>query len=289
MLHPRKVLRALSGSAKRKLRILSGLKARPKSPVLDQGIARVVERNTKLCGTLQQLIGPEVALTGAMACEVGPGDCLATGALVLGLGAAHVDLVEHQPPFVNSMQLEALTALKNKGFPVELSIIRHKGNSYELNPDKATYHKVYMEDYSAADMYVLIFSLNVGEHVEDLGRFFSSCYRATAPGGYNLHMIDLGGHGELEDPTPPLDFQTYPDWLFNIMYPPFYRATRRFVSEYTAAATKAGFIVEKICELRIVEDIYLQEIRPKLRTGATGIPDDELRVIEFGLQARKPR
>ena len=36
----------------------------------------------------------------------------------VGKGAAHVDLVEHQPPAVNAKQQQVLAALKQRGFPV---------------------------------------------------------------------------------------------------------------------------------------------------------------------------
>ena len=284
MLHKNRVLRALKGNSLRKLRKLSGLKARPKLPVLNQQIDRVVERHANLCRLLQSLIPSPLKLDGTVACEVGPGDCLANASLLLGLGAAHVDLIEHEPPVVNTKQTEVLKTIKNTGIPLDLQII---GTDSTLDPGRVSYHLEYMENYKTSDRYSLVCSFNVLEHVESLCDFFSSCYAATKFGGYNIHMIDLGGHGEFEDPLPPLDFQTYPDWLYDMMFPPYHRATRRFVSDYLGAMTSAGFEVVELRKLRTAEPDYLKAIRPKLRFAAQSVPEDEIAVIEFVIIAKK--
>jgi hypothetical protein len=145
-----------------------------------------------------------------------------------------------------------------------------------------------MEEYSTAAPYPLIYSLNVLEHVENLDGFFGSCYRATSPGGWNAHIIDLGGHGEFEEPVPPLDFQTYPDALFRWMYPPYYRATRRFVGDYRAAAERAGFVIHELRTLTAADPGYVQKVWPKLRAAARRRPVEEVSIIEFALITSRP-
>ena len=284
MLHKKRVLRALKGNLIRQLRILSGIKARPKAPVLGQPIENIVARHMKLCGQLQSLLPPDLSLQDTVACEAGPGDCLATASLLLGLGAKHVDLVEHQPPVVNKKQIKSLEMVKANGFPLALDIIGRDGT---LDPNKVTYYREFMENYRAEDKYSLIYSFNVMEHVEDIVGFLASCYRALKPGGLILHMIDLGGHGEFEDPLPPLDFQTYSDWLYSMMYPLYERATRRFVSEYMEAVRQTGFTGQVLHKLRIAEPDYFKNIQPRLRATARRVPSDELAVIEFALVAKK--
>jgi hypothetical protein len=61
------------------------------------------------------------------------------------------------------------------------------------------------------------------EHVEDLLGAMTVCFSLMKPGARMVHVTDLGGHGFFEDPMPPLDFQVYPDWL----YDPFQLSTRR--------------------------------------------------------------
>jgi SAM-dependent methyltransferase len=287
MLHPQRVLPALKGNGLRQLRKLSGLKARPKAPVLGQSIDSVISRHAGLCRHLGELLPADFSLVEMEACEAGPGDCLATAALVLGLGARHVDLVELEPPVVNLKQNDVLKALHDQGFPVALDLIQELPQ-VALNTDKVGYHTTFMDNFVADRKYALVYSLCVGEHVENLETFFASCYRATKPGGINLHMIDLGGHGQFEDPVPPLDFQTYPDWLYGMMFPPFHRATRRFLGDYLRVIEKAGFIVEKLHRLREADAAYLQSIRPKLRNAARAVPLTELALIEFAVTLRRP-
>lgn len=287
ILHPFRVIRALKGSAIRLARKLSGLRARPKAPVLSGSVSDILTRHEGLCRKLLMLLPENYPLVDTIACEAGPGDCLATAATVLALGAKKVDLVELQPPVLNAKQREVIDALSQKGIPVDTNIL-WQGDSVQLNPEKVSYHTGFMDDYVAPERYSLVYSFCVLEHVEDIEQFFKSCYDATQPGGINIHMIDLGGHGQFEDPTPPLDFQTYPDWLYSMMYPKFERATRRFLHEYLQVLKSKGFEIEKVHYLRNAEPEYLAKIFPKLRSAARAVPVEELAVIEFAVVARKP-
>jgi len=287
ILHPFRVIRALKGSAIRLARKLSGLRARPKSPVLSGALSDIVTRHEELCRKLMMLLPENFPLSDTLVCEAGPGDCLATAATVLGLGAKRVDLVELQPPVLNTKQREVIAALDQLGIPVDPSVLL-PGDPVQLNPEKLSYHTGFMDDFVSPEAYSLVYSFCVLEHVEDLNRFFQSCYNATEPGGINIHMIDLGGHGQFEDPLPPLDFQTYPDWLYSLMYPEFERATRRFLHEYLEVLKSTGFEIEKVHCFRKADSDYLAEIFPRLRSAARAIPLEELAVIEFAVVARKP-
>ena len=286
MLHKLRVLRALKGNCIRQTRIFLGIKARPKAPVLSQPLDRILERHSLICRTLVELWPPGLDLNGKSVCEIGPGDCLASAAFFVGKGASHVDLVEFQPPALNAKQWEVLTALKNMGFPVSLEVISNNG-AVTLNDRLISYHKHHMEHYSAESKQDLLFSHHVMEHVEDLDAVFKSAWRALRPGGRMFHVVDLGGHGQFEDPIPPLDFQTYPDWLFELMYPVNYRNTRRFLEEYRRAAAAAGFSNIETRTLRVADKPYVESIRKKLQPAAQAQPVEDLAVIEFVLYATK--
>ena len=144
-----------------------------------------------------------------------------------------------------------------------------------------------MEKYQVENCHGLVFSHCVMEHVEDLDAAFKSAHRSLRPGGRMLHVVDLGGHGEFEDPLPPLDFQTYPDWLFGWMYPVHCRNTRRFVEDYRRAAAGAGFAGIDIRPIRMADKSYVESIRGKLRPAARRLPFEQLAVIEFVLSAVK--
>ncbi len=287
MLHKLRVLQALKGNALRQARVRLGIKSRPKAPVLAQPDANIIERHSMICRRLADYWPAGYVLNGDSVCEIGPGDCLAAAAFFVAKGATHVDLVELQPPVLTEKQFSILTALKTKGFPIALNILSANAGGYALNPGYISYFEDQMEKYQVADRHGLVFSHHVLEHVEDLEAMFTSAYRALRPGGRTLHVVDLGGHGQFEEPIPPLDFQTYPDWLFAAMYPPHHRNTRRFVADYRAAATRAGFTQIEIRATHTAEKNYLAGIQPRLRAAARRQPVEDIAVIEFTLTAVK--
>ncbi len=240
-----------------------------------------------ICRDYLKFIPDPGAIAGATICEVGAGDCLATAALFLGLGAKSVDLVELNPAVVNEKQIRSLAMLREQGVDLDCSIISNNGATPSLDTKRVRYHSQFMEEYVAEEQHDWIFSYDVFEHVEDLPASFDACFHALKPGGRMVNIIDLGGHGEFEDPLPPLDFQTYSDWLYECMYPKFHRATRRFVSEYVDKLTAAGFLDVSVTPLRTVDSEYLDRISPRLRTAARARPREELRIIEFALTATR--
>lgn len=287
MLHKLKVLKAIKGNARRQTRILLGIKARPKAPVLNQPEDKIIERHSTICRRLTDLLPPDFDLKGESVCEIGPGDCLAAAAFFVGKGVSHVDLVELEPPVVNEKQFRILSALKGMNFPISLDVISNQAGGFVLNTNLITYYRDQMEKYQAENRHGLVFSNHVLEHVEDLNTMFETSYRALRSGGRMIHLVDLGGHGQFEEPVPPLDFQTYPDWLFAAMYPRHYRNTRRFVSDYRSAAARAGFRQIEIRATRTAEKKYLAAIHPQLRAAARKQPLEDIAVIEFTLTAVK--
>jgi len=287
MLHKKRVGRALYYSARRWLRI--NLRLKPTSrppPVLGQPIENVIDRHAGIARRFLDNLPSQFDLTDKHFCEVGPGDCLAMAGVALGMGATHVDMIEMCAPVVNQKQVEVLRALKAQKLPMDLSMIR-EGNPPKLDSQRVVYHPCFMEQFRAAEQFDLIFSNSVVEHVEDLAGFHDSCRSALVKGGSALHIVDLGGHGEFEDPLPPLDFQTYSGWLFACMYPKYHRATRRFLNEHQNAFVQAGFVVERVKVLRSADEAYMQGLRPALRRAARQIPPKELAPIEVAILARK--
>jgi len=287
MLHKLKVLKALKGNAIRQTRKLFRIKSRPKAPVLNMPVEKILERHSMICRRLADFWAADLNLQGASVCEIGPGDCLAAAAFFVAKGASHVDLVELQPPVLNEKQFRILSTLKEAGMPISLDIVRAENSGFALNPERITYYKDQMENYQVKSQHGLVFSHHVLEHVEDLNVMFEAAYHALRPGGRMLHVVDLGGHSEFEDPIPPLDFQTYPDWLFEAMYPTHHRNTRRFLADYKSAAARAGFKQIEIHPTRSAEKNYLTAIHGRLRVAARRQPMEDLAVIEFNLTAIK--
>ena len=147
MLHKFRVLKALKGNSLRQARILLGIKARPKTPVLTSSLDQIVERHSLICRRLVELSPSSLDIKGRSVCEIGP-EIASLPPLFIGMGASHVDLVELQPPVVNAKQFEVLSALKNMGFPISLDVISNNG-ALALNDRLVSYHQHHLENYQA--------------------------------------------------------------------------------------------------------------------------------------------
>jgi hypothetical protein len=285
MLHKKRVLQTIYYAMRRRLRGALGLPARnTAAPWLGQ-LDVAVARHSWIARSVLEHAPAELDLRGKAVCEVGAGDCLAASSLFLAKGATRVDIVEAEPPATNERQLEVLRKLKEQGLPIDLGILRQEGG-LALDERKVTYHRCYMENFNSPVEHEFLFSFSVVEHVEDLGGFHRACRNALASGGWMLHLVDLGGHVLFEDPLPPLDFQTYPDWLYDLMFPRYNRATRRFLNEHLEAITNAGFKIERVTPTRKADAAYLDRLWPQLRRAAQARGRGEVGIVEFAVLAR---
>src|SRR5207249_2754562 len=105
---------ALFWSLVRFVRQLSGRQPRPRV-TLPSPTDEVVKKHKRFCHWLLQVIPAPAwaAARGSTVCEIGPGDCVATAALLLGAGAARVELVEKFPMPITEKQLEVLNCLQS--------------------------------------------------------------------------------------------------------------------------------------------------------------------------------
>lgn len=286
MRHPKTVAQAIYYSARLRTRVWLGIKPRPRAWP-PKGYDPLLAHHADLVRLFLQNAPASWKFPGKHVCEIGPSDCLSLAGLVSGLGAAHVDLVEPNPPIVNETQRRVLEEIRRQGHPLDTAILAN-GSDVRLNPDKVTYHNCFMDALPGQNRYDYLFSHHVMEHVEGLEPFYRDCWRVLKPGGQMFHCIDFSGHSELEDPVPPLDFQTYPDWLYYLMYPPFYRATRSFISEHYAAMQRAGLVLDDTKVTWRAEPGYLKAIWPELRSQAKQLPPDEVGILEAVVVSHKP-
>jgi len=264
-----------------------GIKGKPTSRVMDQGIDTAVERYTRICETLKAHLPGDLDLKDAVACEIGCGDCFAAADMMLGLGARHVHLVEFQPLELSHEHLAAISRMSGKnGLPNRGEIVED-GNPPHLAAAKATYHQGLLEDTRIPEKVDLLYSFDVLEHVEDLDGFFSYCGEVVKPGGYMLHKFDLSGHGLFEDPMPPLDFQTFPKWLFDLIFPKYMRAVGNFADEFLTVMEKHGFTDFKTIPIRTAEPAYLDAVWPHLRPEAHTRSKENVSLLDLVVVSRR--
>lgn len=166
-----------------------GIPNRACSPVLDSGLEQAVDRYRRICRTLLAALSNATSIQGSFVAEIGCGDSLPAADMMLGLGAKHVHLVEHQAMPITELHQKALQMSLVPDLPNSAEILTPGGNLV-LNPEKATLHTGLLENISLPVPVDLIYSFDVLEHVEDLNAFFSCCQRSLKPGGLALHKFD---------------------------------------------------------------------------------------------------
>jgi SAM-dependent methyltransferase len=205
---------------------------------------------------------------------------------MLGLGAKHVHLVEHQAMPLTPLHRQALSRTTSPDLPNRASILS-SDDPPRLNPALATLHVGLLENLSLPQPVDLVYSFDVLEHVEDLDAFFSCCSRTLKPGGLSLHKFDLSGHEFFEDPMPPLDFQTYPRWLYRLMFPRYRRAVGNFADLFFDLMRKHGLEILQITPLRQADPEYLGKIQPRLRREDRSKSDEILSFLDLVVLAKK--
>jgi hypothetical protein len=286
MLHKAKVAIAVWGNAKRQARLFLGLKPRVRAWPPD-GFEPALQHHTRLVKRFLKEMPEGWDVRGKTVCEVGSKDCLSIASLLIGMGAARVELVEpFPPPCLTQDQARILRTIQQNGFKLDTGILRN-GGEVALDETRVAFQSCFMEAIPVKNVYDYIYSIHVLEHVEDLEGFYAACHKVLKPGGQMFHCIDFSGHSELEDPVPPLDHQTYPDWLHDLMYPPYYRQTRFFLGEHQQATIKAGLIIDEVRVTRRADAACLDTVWPRLRKAAQLIPRDELAVLEAVVVSHK--
>ena len=262
-------------------KVKHNIKRRATSRVMHQGMEHAVERYTRICRTLLAHLPNPESIKGAVVSEIGCGDCFAAADMMLGLGAKHVHLVEFLPLELSEANRKALEALIGQdGLPNQGTLLA-AGEGLQLNPEKATYHQGLLEHIRLPRKVDFLYSFDVLEHVEDLEGFFSYCGEVVRPGGIMVHKFDLSGHSLFEDPMPPLDFQTLPRWLFDLVFLKYQRAVGHFADEFFQIMERHGFSDLKTTPIRVAEPEYLEEIWPHLRSEARNRSKDIVKLLDL--------
>jgi hypothetical protein len=207
--------------------------------------------------------------------------------MALGMGARHVHLLDQRAIVVSPLHRAVVDALAADAALPNLGTILADGEPIRLNPQVATAHTGLFESIGLPEPANLVYSFDVLEHVEDLHGFFQRCREISKPGTVHVHKFDLSGHEFFEDPLPPLDFQTYPDWLFNLIFPKYRRATGHFADEIFDALKANGCAIDQIVPLRTAGKDYLRKIRPSLRSKARERDDETLGLLDVIVVARQ--
>lgn len=270
-----------------RLKKLLGIPDKPKTDVLSSGMDTAVQRYQRICHTFLSHLPDKKILESAVVSEIGCGDCLAAADMMLGLGARHVHLVEFIPMVVSEKHRAALAPLIADPTLPNRGDVLAAGSTPTLNEKLVTFHQGLLENIRLPEPVDFLYSFDVLEHVEDLEGFFSYCSEVVKPGGMMMHKFDLSGHGQFEDPMPPLDFQTLPRWLYELAFPKYNRAVGNFADQFFTSMEKHGFSDFQIIPIRVAESKYLNEVWPHLRKEAHERDMNTVKLLDLIITARK--
>lgn len=182
----------------RKRRVAAGRTAG--SPKPDQ-IALKVDR---LIGLLNETTGP---VTGKSVLEIGPGDNLSTGLVLLSQGArSYTALDRFRGDYSGRQAQEWYAAVRrSRGLPQT----RFPCSRVSVIPGG-------VEAARVTDLFDLICSYAVGEHVTDVSALARLTRDCLTPDGTAVHVVDFSGH-QIHDDADPLFFRRLPKAIWSAM------------------------------------------------------------------------
>ncbi|CCE24374.1 methyltransferase domain-containing protein [Methylotuvimicrobium alcaliphilum] len=223
--------------------------------------------------------------------EYGPGDLPGMALIFYAKGANKVYCVDRFPLLsFSAFNSEALQTIIDKLSPDEQqrakNCFKEFGNPGSgLKPECIEYitHK---KGLSQLDQAIdLIYSRAVLEHVNSLPETFQDMYRALKPSGIALHKVDLKSHGLHQE--NPLDFLTWPDYLWNIMYCNKGVPNRYRIDKYRKVIGQTAFKIELLEAVEECDEETAQKIKPKLAKKFSDISIVDLKWLSFWMRVKK--
>ncbi len=224
-------------------------------------------------------------LRGKTVLEYGPGDTQALAVMLYAHGARVVHGVDRFPlqrfSSTNARVYELiLDSLEPEPRRRATAAFRIPGRSDSgFNPDAIQYFVTNngLSRYSAA--YDLIISRAVLEHVNYLDESIADIARALAPGGVSVHEVDLRSHGL--DRYRPLDFLTWPDALYRLMYSHKGFPNRWRVDRYKTLAHRNGLRIKALQPTELLQRHDVDAIKPELAKAFQEVSIEELSWLSF--------
>jgi SAM-dependent methyltransferase len=244
----------------------------------------------------QRLVGPAgdfaARLQGLRVLEYGPGDILGVALLFYAHGAAQVQCVDRFPlENASAKNLEVYRALlaslpagarargdaafQTPGDPA--SGFRPECVGYRITPDGLA---------GEAAAFDLIVSRAVLEHVNSLDATLHDVGRGLRSGGLSLHSVDLRSHNL--DRDVPLDFLTWPEWLYKMMYSHKGFPNRLRVADYRRAIAATGLELLSMEPSASAAPADVARVHPHLARHLRHADQVELGWLGFWMTLRQP-
>lgn len=223
--------------------------------------------------------------------EYGPGDMPGMALILYAKGANKVYCVDRFPLLsFSAFNSEALQAIIDKLSADEQQRAKNCFNEFGnpssgLKPECIEYitHK---KGLSQLNQEIdLTYSRAVLEHVNSLSETFQDMYRALKPSGIAVHKVDLKSHGLHRENQ--LDFLTWPDYLWKIMYSNKGVPNRYRIDEYRKVINQTDFKIELMETVEACDNETATQIKPKLAKDFSHITIEDLKCLSYWIRLKK--
>lgn len=231
-------------------------------------------------------------LCGKHILEYGPGDVPGVAILMFAHGAARVVCVDRFPLVRMSPKNVEIVKKMLERLPAPLRTRAESCFKQVAHPESG--FDPHCVDYlvrpsglsGLTNSVDLVISRAVLEHVNDLQASFKDMYAALKPGGTAIHLVDLKSHGLHR--SNPLDFLSWPSWLWSLMYSAKGVPNRWRINSYRSAVAQSGLQLISLVPTIHALPNDVKAVRPYLAKPFRTLPDEDLSCLGFWLVCQKP-
>ena len=231
-------------------------------------------------------------LEGKHVIEYGPGDLPAVAILMVAFGAESIVCVDRFPlvriSLTNQRVLDLMLASLDAPQRERAKQCFRVAGDYAsgLNPERIRY-QIHPKGLSGMKAWAdLLISRAALEHVNDLDATFEDMRQAMKPQAWSVHQVDLKSHGLHR--LNPLDFLTWPAWLWKLMYGYKGFPNRLRVDSYRRILHRMGMKIIGLKPTLLASQEDIQAIRPHLCRSFRTVSDVDLSWLGFWLVFRHP-
>jgi len=217
--------------------------------------------------------------------EYGPGDILGVALLMYAHGAKQIHCVDRFPlEKASDENIEVyrriINTLSGKQRKRAESVFLKNGDPGSgFNTEKISYMVTENGFSGKINTYDMIISRAVLEHVNDLNVTFKDIKTSLKKDGISIHQVDLKSHNL--DRHKPLDFLTWPNLMYKLMYSHKGFPNRWQIDKYKSLYKDHNLKCPKFEPTQKLNTNETNEIRPKLSPYFRHLSDEELSWLGF--------
>jgi SAM-dependent methyltransferase len=232
---------------------------------------------------------------GKRVLEIGPGDSLGVGLLVLAGGAARYRAIDRFPvSFDRAAErrifLDLIDSFSGLQQARVADTVEITPTGYRILDDRFSYSNSISIEHAphhfSGEKFDVVFSNAVLEHVADVRSSFEAMRELLAPEGVMLHDVDLRSHQRFEQHA--LHFLEYSPFLWKIMTSHTGEPNRVRFPTYIQILEDLGFLDIRVDVRERFDAELVRKVKPRLAEAFRSLEGEDLAVAAFRLEATAP-